>query len=77
MEIIVRGGNRDAKDAHGDRVDFKERYFDKGCRRTFNTAHEKSAYMIKNGMCSTGESDAKIKKENKHAYEKSMDEKRR
>ena len=77
MEIIVRSGNRHAKDVRGERVDFKEPYFDQGLRRAFRSAEEKSAHMIKLGICQNGDSDHKAKKERKQAYEQDMDTKRR
>jgi len=77
MHIIVRGGSRHAKDAHGDRVDFKEPYFDKGLRRRFETAEEKSAYMRSHDIVSTGESDYDLKRRHKQEMEKIEDEKRR
>ena len=76
MEIIVRSG-RNAKDCRGERVHFKEPYFDQGLRKHFHTAEQKSAHMIKNGICQNGDSDAKAKRERKQVYEKEMDEKRR
>ena len=77
MDIIVRSGSKYAKDAHGDRVDFKKPYFDKAARRVFKTAEEKSAYMIKGGWVQNGDSDEKVKRQRREAYERKMDEQRR
>ena len=77
MEIIVRSGSRHAKDAVGERVDFKKPYFDMGFRRVFTSAEEKAVFMQKVGATQNGDSDEKVKKERKQLYEKRMDEKRR
>jgi len=76
MEIIVRSG-RHCKDARGERVDFKEPYFDKALRRRFNSAEEKSAHMRSLGIVQNGDSDEKVKKQRKECEEIRREEKRR
>ena len=77
MEIIIKSGSKNAKDAKGERVYFKQPYFDKGLRRRFESAEQKSQYMRANDMVQNGDSDEKVKRQRKEAYERKMDEQRR
>ena len=65
------------KDQKGDTIYFKEPYFDEGLRRRFNSIQEKTEFIHKHNIVSTGDSDEKIKKERKHQYEKDHEEKKR
>lgn len=64
-------------DASGERIYFKGPYFDKAARRVFKTVEEKAHFLNSRKFVSAGDSDAKVKKERKQAYEKKMDMKSR
>lgn len=61
------------KDRSGERIDFKEPYFDLALRRPFKSAKEKAEYMNSKGIVSSGDSDAKCKKQKKQYTEKKGD----
>lgn len=68
MEIIVRGSKKYV-DKSGERVHFKEPYFDKAFRRTFKSVEEKAHFMNSQGIVSAGDSDAAVNKLRKQVQE--------
>ena len=60
-------------DASGDKVYFKEPYYDRILKKTFKSASEKSSYMKANDICSTGDTQHKADREKKQYHEKRMD----
>lgn len=68
--------NSGYKDKSGDRIHFKEPYFDTAFRRSFKTAREKAEFMNSNGIVSAGDSDTKVKREKKEHYEQKNDTKK-
>ena len=76
IQVIVHGSKKRI-DKSGERVDFKESYFDKSARRVFKSVDEKADFLNSKGFVSSGDSDAKCKREAKQQYEKKMDERRK
>ena len=65
------------KDNAGERIDFKEAYFDKALRKTFRTDEEKYNFMKANNIVNTGDSDAKYKRQLREHEEMKREEKKK
>ena len=61
------------KDKCGEKIYFKEAYFDTAFRKVFRSAKEKYEFMNMNGIVQNGDSDAKVSRERKEHYERKMD----
>ena len=61
MDIIH--GSKKYVDKCGERIYFKEPYFDKAMRRTFKSVEEKASFLNAHGIVQNGDSDAKVKRE--------------
>ena len=62
MEIIVRSRY---KDKSGERIHFKEPYYDRALKKSFSSAREKAEFLNSKGLVDAGCSDAQIKKDRK------------
>ncbi len=67
---FVMGTGNKLVDASGERVYFKQPYFDTGLRRKFNTVEEKHKFMVKNKIVQNGDSQDRYKKDIKEHDER-------
>jgi hypothetical protein len=68
MRDIVYGSKK-MVDKTGERIDFKEPYFDKALRRVFRSVDEKASFMNSRGLVSSGDYDSNTKREVKKVDE--------
>lgn len=54
-------GSRKMVDKTGERIDFKEPYYDKALRRVFHSVEEKAHFMNSRGIVSSGDYDSNTK----------------
>lgn len=64
MSFYVMTRTSKYKDNAGQRIDFKEPYFDTALRRTFSSAKEKYEFMKAHNIVNTGESEEHAIKNN-------------
>ena len=76
MDSIIYTGKKHV-DKSGERIHFKEPYFDKAARRVFKSVEEKAHFLNSRNFVSTGDSDVKVAKERREHEIKKKDLKSR